>query len=176
MRRNSGSPRVVEDVGDGGLFGGLDLRVGIEETPAQAMRQMAAHGALAGSHEADDVDSGRALQPEDHAVPLMAAMRDSTIGRKQAHGEHEEPAGTGRDHGTGIALHTAADGLRAVFGRDGEAARLLHFLGRLAGADVLLKSGLHVAGADQHGAHAVAHQFDALAFGERAQRGLGDAV
>src|SRR5450759_755182 len=47
-----------EDIGDGGLFGGLNLGIGIEETPAQAMGQMAPHGALAGSHEADHVDSG----------------------------------------------------------------------------------------------------------------------
>ena len=65
---------------------------------------------------------------------------------------------------------------RALFGGDGEAARLLHFFGRLSGANILLKSGLHVAGADQHGAYAVAHQFHALAFGERAEGGLGDAV
>src|ERR1019366_8348121 len=68
-----------KEVGDGGLFGGLDLGIGIEETPAHAMGEMAPHGALADSHEADHVDSGGALQGEVHAVPLMAAMRASTI-------------------------------------------------------------------------------------------------
>src|ERR1039458_10091664 len=68
-----------EEVGDGGLFGGLDLRIGIEETPAHAMGEMTSHGALAGSHEADHVNAGGALQGEVHAVRLMAAMRASTM-------------------------------------------------------------------------------------------------
>src|ERR1035441_600422 len=72
-----------EDLGDGGMFGSLNLGVGIEEAPAQAMGEMAADGGLAGSHEADDVDSGGALELEVHAVPLMDAMRDSTIEGKR---------------------------------------------------------------------------------------------
>src|ERR1035438_3940531 len=72
-----------EDPGDGGMFGSLNLGVGIEEAPAQAMGEMAADGGLAGSHEADDVDSGGALELEVHAVPLMDAMRDSTIEGKR---------------------------------------------------------------------------------------------
>ena len=103
-----------EDFGDGDLFGGFDLVIGIEEAPAQAMGQMAADGAFAGSHEADHVDAGRALELEVHAVPLMAAMRDSTTEGKRRMASDEEPAGAGRDHGAGVALHTAANGFGAA--------------------------------------------------------------
>src|ERR1019366_6999622 len=72
-----------EEVGDGSLFGGLDFGIGIEETPAHAMGEMASHRTLAGPHKADLIDSGGALQGEVHAVPLMAAMRASTMEGKR---------------------------------------------------------------------------------------------
>src|SRR5450759_4187716 len=44
---------------------------------------MASDGGFAGSHEADHVDSRRALQSKVHAVPLMDAMRASTMAGKR---------------------------------------------------------------------------------------------
>ena len=54
-----GLPASGENLLYRGLLGGFDLRIGIEEVPTQAVRQVAAHRALARPHEADYVDSGR---------------------------------------------------------------------------------------------------------------------
>src|ERR1035437_8413890 len=72
-----------KEIGDGGLFGGLNLSVGIEKTPAQAMGEMTSDSGFTGSPEADHVESGCALQSEVHAVPLMDAMRASTMAGKR---------------------------------------------------------------------------------------------
>lgn len=57
-----------KELGNGSLFGGFDLFVGVEEAPAEAVREVAADGGFAGRHEPDEIDAGSALEPEVHAV------------------------------------------------------------------------------------------------------------
>ena len=45
----------------------FDLIVEIGEVPAQPFREQPADGGLAGAHEADQINAGRAFQFQDHA-------------------------------------------------------------------------------------------------------------
>lgn len=95
---------------------------------------------------------------------------------EEAHGGYDEPAGGGGDDGAGVALDSAANRAGAFGGVDGEVARVTNSLGRLPGDDVLLEGGADVAGADDHGADAVAAKLHAEAFGPGAERVFRGAV
>src|ERR1035441_6103350 len=69
---------TVENGRDGGLFGALDLLVDIEETPPQFAGEMPGNSRLARGHKAYHVETGRAFEPDVHAVPFIFAMRAST--------------------------------------------------------------------------------------------------
>src|SRR6185312_16632655 len=61
---------------DGRVFDGLDLRVEIDEVPAEAVGKHARDGCFAGSHESRKINTGRALEVVMHRQ--TRSIRDST--------------------------------------------------------------------------------------------------
>jgi Lon protease-like protein len=84
--------------------------------------------------------------------------------------------GARRQHRPCVAFHAAADCHGAFGGRNSLPPAFPNFLGRLTGEHILLKARLHITRTDQHGAHIVAEQFHAQAFGEGSQGAFGCAV
>src|SRR5262249_41570251 len=82
-----------EELRDRSFLRRLDFRIRIEEVPTHSMRQAAADRRLARCHEADEVESGSAFEPEIHAVSFNSAMRPSTIeGKSRAAATRSHPA------------------------------------------------------------------------------------
>ena len=134
MRRNSASPRASK-MSAMVMFSAASISASsIEEAPAQAMGEMAADGGFAGPHEADQVDAGRALEPEVHAVPLMAAMRAFHDGGEQPHRRGQGASRSAASPRCGRRAPRRGEWRRRTARGDGEAARALDVFGGLAGA------------------------------------------